>query len=186
VREVQPAYFTKDDFKALLASVEDNDSKDLYICAVSTGMRQGELSALEWTSVDFVRKAIFVQNTETFTTKTKRNRVVPMSEQLSKVLAVRKESATGALVFHKNGRRLTKDVMSKGFKAYVRKAELSEKLHFHSLRHTFATWLVQEGVSIYEVQKLLGHSSIGMTQKYAHLAGGELHSAVNKLEIHLN
>jgi integrase len=135
VREVQPTYFTKEEFKTLLAAVEDNDLRDLYICAVSTGMRQGELSALEWTSVDFVRKSIFVQNTDTFTTKTKRNRVAPMSEQLWKILAVRKEGATAALVFHKNGRRLTKDVMSKRFKAYVRKAELSEKLHFHSLRH---------------------------------------------------
>jgi len=55
-----------------------------------------------------------------------------------------------------------------------------------SLRHTFATWLVQEGVPIYEVQKLLGHSSISVTQVYSLLAASELHGAVNKIQVILN
>lgn len=186
LREIQPAYFSKDDFRTLLNAVDDIDLKELYICAVSTGMRLSELSALEWTNVDFVHKAIFIQNSENFTTKTKRNRVVPMNEQLWKLLAARKERANCELVFHKNGRRLTKDVVSRGFKKYVRSAELDKRLHFHSMRHTFGSWLVQEGVPIYEVQKLMGHSSVGMTQKYAHLAGGELHSAVNRIIFTLN
>jgi site-specific recombinase XerD len=180
IREIQPAYFSKDDFITLLKTVEDVNLKELYICAVSTGMRLSELSALQWTSVDFVRKAIFVQNSESFTTKTKRNRVVPMSEQLWRLMATRKEVATCELVFRKNGRRLTKDEVSKGFKKHICAIGLDKKLHSHS-RHTFTTWLVQEGVPIYEVQKLLGHSSLGMTQKYAHLAGGDLHSAVNEI-----
>jgi site-specific recombinase XerD len=48
----------------------------------------------------------------------------------------------------------------------------------HRQGHTVATWLVQEGVSIYEVQKLLGHSNISVTQVYSHLAASELHGAV--------
>jgi integrase len=183
VREVQPVYFSRENFKALLGVVHDNDERELYVCAVSTGMRLGELSSLEWRSVDFVRKVIFVQNTEHFTTKTKRNRVVPMSRQLSRMMAERKERATCALVFHRLGRQLTKDVISRGFKRYVVALKLDSRLHFHSLRHTFATWLVQEGVPIYGVQKLLGHSSLAMTQRYAHLGGGELHGAVDKLQI---
>ena len=63
------------------------------------------------------------------------------------------------------------------------KTELNNKLHFHSLRHTFATWLVQDGVNIYEVQKLLGHSSVKVTEIYSHLVANELHNAVNKLSI---
>ncbi len=51
------------------------------------------------------------------------------------------------------------------------------------MRHTFATWLVQAGVSLYEVQKLLGHSSISTTQIYAHLAASELHGAVNRISL---
>jgi integrase len=118
-----------------LDAVEEVDSKELYVCAVSTGMRLGKLSALEWTNVDFVRKAIFIQNSESFTTKTKRNRVVPMSEQLWRILATRKKRAVNELVFHRNGRRLTKDGVSKGFKRHVRSVGLDNRLHFHSLRH---------------------------------------------------
>ena len=81
---------------------------------------------------------------------------------------------------------LDKGVVSHEFKAGVRPAGLSEGLHFHSLRHTFASWLVQEGVSIYEVQKLIGHTSVAMTQIYSHLAPGGLFNAVNKLAVIAN
>lgn len=56
----------------------------------------------------------------------------------------------------------------------------------HLLSHTFATWLVQSGVGIYEVQKLMGHSSVAITQVYTHLAPSELHSAVDKITLSLN
>ncbi|TSA14210.1 hypothetical protein D4R75_16250 [bacterium] len=52
--------------------------------------------------------------------------------------------------------------------------------------HTFATWLVQSEVGISEVQKLLGHSTIAVTQVYAHLAPTELHRAVEKISVSLN
>ena len=52
--------------------------------------------------------------------------------------------------------------------------------------HAFATWLVQGGVSLFEVQKLLGHSDISVTQVYSHLAASELHGAVNKISVSLN
>lgn len=55
------------------------------------------------------------------------------------------------------------------------------KLVFHSLRHTFASWLVENGEDLYSVMKLMGHSDIKMTQRYAHLAKGKLQNAVNKL-----
>jgi integrase/recombinase XerD len=64
----------------------------------------------------------------------------------------------------------------------VRRSEVADKnLHFHSLRHTFASWLVQDGVSLYEVQKLLGHSSIAVTQVYSPLQPEQLHATVNRI-----
>jgi integrase len=182
VRDAQPAHFTKRDFQSLLAVVPDRDFRELCICAVSSGLRLGELHSLRWIDVDFVRKVIMVQNSDTFTTKSKRNRVVPMGEQLWHLLAVRREAASDARVFPMK----SADHTSKVFKRYIRLAGLSEKLHFHSLRHTFATWLVQDGVPIYGVQKLLGHSSVKMTEVYSHLAASELHSAVNKINLALN
>ena len=183
LKEVQPAHFSRGEFQQLLGIVNDNDFRELCIAAVSTGMRMGELIALEWSNIDFVRKVIAVQNSDKFTTKSKKNRVIPMNERLWRMLANRKEVASCELVFHEGGRKLDRFKLSRTFKQVVIRAGLNNKLHFHSLRHTFATWLVQNGVGIYEVQKLLGHSSIAVTQVYAHLAPSELHVAVDKIAI---
>ncbi len=76
--------------------------------------------------------------------------------------------------------------VSHKFKYYVYALRLTDnRLHFHSLRHTFASWLVQDGVSLYSVQKLLGHSSNNVTQVYAHLQPEQLHSTVERLQIHI-
>jgi integrase len=186
VTETLPVYFSKDEFRGFISKIGNVDHRELYLCAVLTGMRLGELTSLQWSDVDFVRKVILVQNKVGFSTKTRRNRVVPMNSVLWDILASRKEQVFSELVFPFKGRRMTKDEASKTFKKYVLSTGVNNRLHFHSLRHTFATWLVQESVPIFEVQKLLGHTTIAVTQRYAHLAPSELHSAVDKLEIHLN
>jgi integrase len=75
------------------------------------------------------------------------------------------------------------DWFERGLKKAVKRSKLKDqRLHFHSLRHSFASWLAQKGTSIYEIQKLLGHSDIKTTQIYAHLLPNELHKTVGKLE----
>jgi site-specific recombinase XerD len=107
-----------------------------------------------------------------------------MSEAVFELLSRRQLTASASsFVFHRKGLQLPGDYVQHKFKRYARKLGLSENVRFHTLRHTFATWLVQEGVSIYEVQKLLGHSDISVTQVYSHLAASELHSAVEKLRV---
>jgi len=73
------------------------------------------------------------------------------------------------------------DFMAKRFKEAIRACGLDPRLHFHSLRHTFASLLVKDGVSLYHVQKLLGHSSPRVTEIYAHLGGSELLGSVERL-----
>ena len=186
-KEALPAHFSKAEFTRFITDVTDLDDRDLYVCAILTGLRLSELACLEWSSdIDFVRTLVLAQNKVNFSTKTRRNRAIPMNEQLWRLLASRKEKAVCDLVFHREGRRLSKDAISKTFKRYIRELGFDDRLHFHSLRHTFATWLVQEGVSLYEVQKLLGHSSVTVTQVYAHLGSSELQSAVDRIVFSLN
>jgi site-specific recombinase XerD len=71
-------------------------------------------------------------------------------------------------------------------KKAVRAAGLDDRLHFHSARHAFASWLVRAGVSLYEVQKLLGHSSPTVTEVYSHLQPEHLHGRVNKITVSMN
>ena len=82
--------------------------------------------------------------------------------------------------------KLKEDFVSKTFKRHVRLSGLNPALHFHSLRHSFASWLVQDGVSIYAVKELLGHSDVKTTQVYSHLQPEQLHSTVNKIQVSLN
>ena len=185
-KELQPVFFTKDEMRTLLNGVTNTQFRNLYIIALFTGLRLEELLNLKWNDIDLAGKVIHVRNSATFTTKDKKNRSVPMNEQVYQVILSMNGTATHELVFHSKGRRLNAEWVSRKFKQYIRKLGLNDKLHFHSLRHTFASWLVQDGVSLYEVQKLLGHSNILVTQVYANLQPERLHSTVNRISIALN
>ena len=186
VAEVQPVYFSREELQALLKSIPEEWFKEFVLFALFTGMRLGELIHLQWNDVDTNARMIHVRNTEIFKTKSKKNRSLPMNEQLYRMIISMQQRMTSELVFHRRSRHLTENWASKVFKGCVRAAGLNERLHFHSLRHTFASWLVQSGASIYEVQKLLGHSNISVTQVYSHLRPETLHSTVNKISLQLN
>ena len=83
------------------------------------------------------------------------------------------------------GRKFRADTVSKWFKKTVRDAakeiKIDSNIHFHTLRHSFASCLVQRGISIYEVSKLLGHYDIKVTEIYAHLRSEDLRSVVVNL-----
>jgi site-specific recombinase XerD len=141
------------------------------------------LLALRWNDIDFTSKVILVRNSETFTTKSRKNRIVPMSEELFRVLGERKERIRFEceIVFHnKYGGKLLETTVSHYFKLYVIDAGINGKLHFHSLRHSFASALVMSGVSLYAVQKLLGHTTSKTTEIYSHLLPQQLHFEVNR------
>lgn len=181
-----PIFLTKAEFQKLLQLTEDGDLRDVMVLAVTTGMRLGEIIALKREDVNLANCTILIRNTEEFMTKTKMNRAIPMSASLASVLNRRMATEQHGKVFQPKGKRFDAETVSKGFKEIVRKAELNDKIHFHSLRHTFASWLVQGGVSLYEVQKLLGHSNIAVTQIYSHLQPETLHNTVNKITLDLN
>jgi site-specific recombinase XerD len=182
-REIMPVFFSENDFRLLLSVIDDKDYRDLCITALLSGLRISELLSMKWCDIDFSTKVILVRNTETFTTKTRKNRTVPMSEELCRLLKERKENIRFECetVFHNRyGKKLRDLTISHNFKKYVRKARLNDKLHFHSLRHSFASALVMSGVSLYAVQKLLGHTTSKTTEIYSHLLPQQLHYEINK------
>ena len=178
-----PTYFTHEQLSTLMQIIDNPDFLDLVITAVTTGMRMGEMINLHWSSVSIERNTIIVENTNEFTTKSKRNRLVPINRHLIPILQRRKESSICNLVFHRNGIPYTTDYVTKRFKKYVRKAKLDDRLHFHSLRHSTASYLVQAGVPIYTVMELLGHSQISTTQVYSHLSSSQLVESVNQINL---
>jgi integrase len=140
--------------------------------ALNTGMRKGELLGLEWARVDFVNGLIYL---EAMHTKANRRRAIPINGPARLALQTRQAVAGGPLVF--GG---IQDV-KRSFGHACQLAGIKD-FRFHDLRHTFASWLVQAGVSLTEVRDLLGHASIEMTERYAHLAPDRLRGAVAMLE----
>jgi site-specific recombinase XerD len=119
-----------------------------------------------------------------FRTKNRRQRIVPLNDAAVSVLR-RLPKVSENVFTNTEGRRLKEGYLSQCFTAVVGQAKLRKRICFHSLRHTFASWLVQAGAGIYEVQKLLGYSSVAVTQVYSHLAPSELHAKVGKIDFEL-
>ncbi|MCL4557655.1 MAG: site-specific integrase [Deltaproteobacteria bacterium] len=87
-----------------------------------------------------------------------------------------------AYVFHvSTGTKIDALKVRKWLKEACKKAGVTN-FRFHDLRHTCASWLVQKGVSLYEVQRILGHKTGEMTRRYAHLAPDNLRTAINSLD----
>ena len=179
VPERLPLYYTREDFQKLIDVIDNQDIKDLVIFAVNTGLRQEELIHLQFRQVNFLDKSIILDN-QNHITKSKKIRTLPLNEKAFTIINDRKK-INDELIFTINNRLIQKDHLIHKFKKYVIKAGINSKLHFHSLRHTFASWLVQGGVSIYHVSKLLGHADIKTTEIYAHLSLTDLKNSLDIL-----
>lgn len=180
-----PVFFSQCEFRCLMNSIEDPPFRELILFAVLTGMRLGEIANLTWRGIDLERKIITVQSTAVFRTKNGCSRMVPMNENLFRMMENKSGYSTDTHVFLRNGHKFSHDQVSKIFKKYVRQSGVNGLLHFHSLRHTFASWLVHQDASLFEIQKLLGHRDIRQTMIYAHLQADAMHETVNRLTFFL-
>jgi integrase len=187
IAEVAPVFFSPDDFERLLRAITEEWFKELVIFAVLTGMRRGEIVNLRWQDVDLSRRLVTIQSNSTFKTKHGKRRVVPLNDRAHFLLSSRHTQVPTDPVFVSPGGILRGDSIGKKLKKCVHQAKLpDQRLHFHSLRHTFASWLVRVGTSLYEVQRLLGHSNSRTTEVYAHLQTEEMHRAVNRIKLELS
>ncbi len=179
-----PLFFTREEFDSLLKVIDNQDWKDLVEFAVNTGLRQMEILNLHKRQFNKQDKLIILDN-HYHTTKSRKIRNMPLNNRALAIVSSRVSSPSpvnNELIFTLNGQRILQDNLQDKFRKYVVAAELNPKLTFHCLRHTFASWLVQKGVSIYEVSKLLGHADIKTTQIYAHLRSDDLRNAVERLD----
>ncbi len=187
VPESSPIFFSKDDFQKLLKKITEGWLKEIIIFATLTGLRRGEILNLHWSDIDLQRKTITIQSSPTFKTKNGKKRIVPLNETALYILQSKVNKSLSEFVFTLNDKPIFADWLSHKFKWYVYECKFrDDRLHFHSLRHTFASWLVQDGVSIYAVKELLGHSDVKTTQVYSHLRSEQLHKEVNILQISMN
>lgn len=180
--EKLPVYFTEAEYETLKRVIDNEDVKDIVEFGLLTGIRQNDLINLTWQQIDFKNSTLILDNRNS-RTKSGKVHSLPLSIAALQVLSKREINKSGNLIFTYNGERFKQWFLCKRFREYVTKAGLSSQLSFHSLRHTFASWLIQKGVPLYVVSKLLTHSDLRTTQIYSHLKQENLSESVNLLTI---
>lgn len=149
----------------------------MVLLSLNTGLRQGELFSLEWSSVDLTHKTLTVKASHA---KGNATRHIPLNtEALAVLTTIKPEKATG-LVFKSpvTGERFNN--VKRAWAEITKTAKMPD-LRWHDLRHDFASQLVMRAVPLFTVQKLLGHANSRMTQRYARLAPHTLADAVEML-----
>ncbi len=179
-------FLTKEEAKILLDALRKY-SQQLYeisLLSLYCGLRAGEIFNLCWSDIDLQNKIITLRNT-----KNTKTRIIYMPDNIYKMLLHKSinQKKSSFLFLNKDGNKVKG--VSHAFAHVVDILKLNEgvkdirqKVVFHTLRHTYASWLAQMGTDLYVVQHLMGHSSFAMTQRYAHLSPETLKKAVNNFE----
>jgi len=178
-------YLTLAEEKRLLNAIlkRGKQPHDMALVSLDAGLRFGEIAGLPWGAIDPAQGTIRVLNT-----KGKRDRFVPMTRRLQALFDEMETGASKALVFPNTTGGVHKQIPSSFVRA-IADAKLNEDIDdpklrasFHTLRHTYASRMVQAGVDLYRVQRLLGHSTPIMTARYGKLADDDLKEAVETME----
>lgn len=177
-------WFTFDEADRLLAADVREPFALMIHAAIRTGLRIGELLALQWQHIDLVRGVIRVERAVSVgvekAPKNGRHRTIPIAPKLLAALKAYKQLRAG-YVFGSGETRLRRNETRRPLWNACAKAGLRQ-VGWHVLRHTFASHLVSRGVPLNTVRELLGHSTIAMTLRYAHLAPAAAAAAVALLE----
>ncbi len=164
----------------LLIDQCDVHLRPIVVTALNTGMRKGEILGLKWDNVDLVHRLILLQDT-----KNGERRELPINDTLMTNLKGLPRILGGQYVFYDPHTHKPYQDVKRSFNTAYKKVGIKD-FHFHDLRHTFASHLVMAGVDLTTVKELLGHKSLAMTLRYAHLAPEHKARAVNVLDGALN
>ncbi len=173
-------FLSIDEANALLEELKKRSLPLHNICVLSlfTGMRAGEILKLTWQDINFDEKSIYIKDP-----KNKQSRHAFMTDEVYTVLHEM------YLIRNDEKKIFLHNEISRTFERVIEKLELNkdiddrrQKVCFHTLRHTFASWHAKAGTPIFTLSKLLGHSDIKMTMRYSHLCPTAEREATKALE----
>lgn len=171
-------WLTPEEEKRLLASALPW-FREVTVFALNTGMRMGEITALTWAGVDLFRRTVTI-----FRSKNGERRTIPINETVLSLLKQKhsnRNSNTDLVFTSQVGTALDGANIRRALASALKQSKIQD-FHFHDLRHTCATRMVQAGVDLYKVQRILGHKSPIMTQRYAHHYPESLRDGVEVLD----
>lgn len=175
--ETRLRWLTEDEADRLMGAAQASKAEflaDWIRVALDTGMRAGEIFGLRWGDLLTDRLTVQAHNA-----KSGRSRTIPLTPAAQ--AALRRQPKRSVWVFSQPDGSPVKDVRTAMVNACKRAG--IEPVTPHLLRHTCASWLVQRGVPLYSVRSMLGHSTVAVTERYAHLAPEHLRECVEALNI---
>jgi site-specific recombinase XerD len=175
-----PVTLTPEEVSRLLSAAPNLRARVAMEIAYAAGLRLGEILNLKLTDIDSARMLVRVEQG-----KGKKDRNVMLSPVLLETLrAYWRESRPRVWLFPGEGgkRPLNATILQRGFSDAKLKAGITKPVSFHSLRHSFATQLLETGVNVRTIQALLGHRSLGTTQRYVHVSGNYLRETRSPLD----
>jgi len=163
-----------------LAACRESRSPDLYLAvvlALSTGARQQEILGLKWKDVDLERKVAVLHET-----KNGERRVLPLAGVALEMLRERKQetSRSDDLIFPGRTDKTQPVDLRTPFETALKKAQI-EDFRWHDLRHSAASYLAMNGASLAEIAEILGHKTLAMVKRYAHLSEQHTASVVERM-----
>jgi integrase len=171
-----------------LLKVLQTSSISLYektLISLHCGLRASEIFRLTWAQVDLEHGIFNIIDSKGA------DRSVYMSKQVKKIFKCKTQDKPNILIFPGRDGKISKQI-SNSFQKIANKLfndsidDNRHKVVFHTCRHTSASWMVMQGVSLYVVQKVLGHSTIQVTERYSHLAPDQLQLAANAIDRTVN
>ncbi len=212
MQKLVPVFINSNELALIIKQIKIDVIREVVTVGFYTGMRLNEIVNMKWKNVNLNTRIITVGDEEFTTKGRKQRFIPICDETLEIFSRRRKglrnhssshsyaeqgsknestntviynlfKDSSSSYVFCKgNGEKFTGDYFSKRFKRASIAAGMDKSIHFHSLRHSFASNLVQQGVSLYVIKELLGHSSVSTTEIYSHLNIESLKEAISVLD----
>ena len=161
---------TKEELSTFFNCIDNLKFKTIFMLVYGSGLRIGEVANLRVEDIDSKKMRIFVREG-----KGNKERYTILPKQSLEMLRTywrkyRQHKRRGRIFLSETGKAITVGVIREHFRKYRRKAKINEKATVHTLRHNFATDLIERGATLIQVKELMGHSNIRSTMEYVHVA----------------
>jgi len=186
LHQTNPEWITEDELRLICSKIKNKKIRDMVQFSFYSGARLGEIVSIKWSDIDLRERNIHIGKSHK--TKSGKERIVPICDPLFEILSQRHEVYKKGKIIdlrspyvwrQRNGNAYKPGFVSRKFMEARRTAKLSEGIHFHSLRHSAASYLVKKGISLFVIRELLGHQDIKTTQVYSHLNNKALREAIS-------
>jgi integrase/recombinase XerD len=172
-----PTILSKEEIEQLILSTKNINHRIIIQIGYSAGLRVSEIINLMWENIDFNRNIIHLKRA-----KGKKDRIVMLSQKIKESLQTLSQNKSGYIFVTNRGGKYTQRTIQKIIENAAKKAKIKKKITPHTLRHSFATHLLEAGTDIRYIKDLLGHSNISTTLIYTKVSNKDISKIKSPLD----